>query len=786
MASPFQQRSLRRKFIYFGLIVVLLTVSGLHRKLVIGAQARKLRLREEDYGKVALTDTALKLGLAGMRGLAVTSLWLTAIERMKRHEWSELESAVQSLTKLQPHYISPWLFQSWNLAFNVSVECDRSRDKYFYITRGIELLAEGERRNSGNKDPDPDLRSPGNPEMRHYVGFYYQLKIGQGDEKRTLRCLFDLSCIDPKERNPARLGLWAYGAEGKEVNREKFKDFCLAHPRLVRRLREQLGMSRPEEVVLFLEANYDLPGRFRKEADNEGLLPAAEQFPVLPPVESRPDWGPDPAKAAAGWDEVDVFLITRLWYEFAQEPLPPPNGKRGFENEPKAIPGRHRLPKMEPYIFRTYPARAQAYSAEERENEGWFDGKNWYGYNPHTGKAEWREGWSINEAFEGLPKRLVRVRGVEEKDDYVAGVGKFLATDAWKVAARLYRDYGEANALPDPKEWARLQQLIQAAGPNTKEAREGLWLASTLQLVNYHPLLLHAEAEQFDQTAAGRKRFYRAELLDQQQLKRQAIPAFEEAMDRWIDVLLEFPEFARQTHVQEDIYDKELRYLYLLQDQNKDDLEFTVFQSNLLTQGASCASPACWPPSLTPLGVLPIIWKQTPKRLISMRNVQGPLDRVFVYRGTGQGLGESRIRWDIEQSSLEGTVEAVARSEAFLASVPPVGPGALAGPALLGKWLADPQLKGKWVAKREMFGKPLTAQERRRLLLRVQEREAPRPPGWEPLIEDSTIQLVRGRRGWDPPPRPDMPRPNMPGGPPGGMRPGQVPPGGAPQRPPGP
>src|SRR5262249_17641653 len=268
----------QRKFIYFGLIVALFTGSLLFRKMVINAKAEELRLRSVDQGEVALTDTAMQLSLGGLRGLAVTSLWLTAIEHQKRHEGSELEAAVRSLTQLQPHYVSPWLFQSWNLAFNVSVECDRSRDKYFYISRGIQLLAEGERKNRGNEHQDPELRSPANPEMRYYVGFTYQLKIGQGDEKRTLRSLFDLSCIDPNQRRPepfqalfkeadelqAQLeGLRSErrktGPAGKEkasqaeegvskrldaVRKElftRFREFCEAHPRLVRPLREQSG-----------------------------------------------------------------------------------------------------------------------------------------------------------------------------------------------------------------------------------------------------------------------------------------------------------------------------------------------------------------------------------------------------------------------------------------------------------------------------------------------------------------------------------------------------------------
>ena len=87
MASPFQQQSLQRKFIYFGLVVALFTGSLLFRKLVINTKAEELRLRSVDQGEVALTDTAMRLSLGGLRGLAVTSLWLTAIEHQKRHDW---------------------------------------------------------------------------------------------------------------------------------------------------------------------------------------------------------------------------------------------------------------------------------------------------------------------------------------------------------------------------------------------------------------------------------------------------------------------------------------------------------------------------------------------------------------------------------------------------------------------------------------------------------------------------------------------------------------------------
>src|SRR5947209_3727592 len=169
MASPYQQQSFQRKLIYIGLIAALFTVSFLFRRYWVEAKADELALREESHGEVELSGSAVRLMLSGSRGLVVCVLWNEAIEKQKKNQWNELEMLVRSVTKLQPHFIKPWLHQSWNLAYNVSVECHDLRDMYFYITRGLELMAEGERQNRNN------------PEMRYSIGLYAQHKICQSD-----------------------------------------------------------------------------------------------------------------------------------------------------------------------------------------------------------------------------------------------------------------------------------------------------------------------------------------------------------------------------------------------------------------------------------------------------------------------------------------------------------------------------------------------------------------------------------------------------------------------------
>src|SRR5215467_6477114 len=117
MASRFQRQALLRKVVYLVLILVLFTASLMHRRLIVIPQAYNLQLREEARGEVELTSSAVRLMTTGLRGWATCSLWLAAIEKQRKNEWSQLELLVRSITKLQPYFASPWLFQSWNLAF---------------------------------------------------------------------------------------------------------------------------------------------------------------------------------------------------------------------------------------------------------------------------------------------------------------------------------------------------------------------------------------------------------------------------------------------------------------------------------------------------------------------------------------------------------------------------------------------------------------------------------------------------------------------------------------------
>lgn len=135
-------------------------------------------LSQADLGEVDPASETMKLATLGLRGVAVNLLWHKANEYKKTEDWSNLTATLEQLSKLQPNFITFWKFQSWNLSYNVSVEFDDYKDRYYYVRRGIEFLEKGQ---NYNRD---------NPQLLWELGWFLGQKIGRSDEKVQYRRLF--------------------------------------------------------------------------------------------------------------------------------------------------------------------------------------------------------------------------------------------------------------------------------------------------------------------------------------------------------------------------------------------------------------------------------------------------------------------------------------------------------------------------------------------------------------------------------------------------------------------
>lgn len=187
-----QRQSFLRKIKYLVVIVVLLLpLSWLSRPAAVDSQGQRSqrggwlaqlrdqnRLSQANLGEVDPTGEAIKLATLGLRGVAANILWSKANHYKLVEDWTNFAATLQQISKLQPNYVAVWRYQAWNLSYNVSVEWDDYRDRYFWVIRGIDYLKEGIRYNEG------DTR------LVYDVGWFISHKIGMADERKQYRRLF--------------------------------------------------------------------------------------------------------------------------------------------------------------------------------------------------------------------------------------------------------------------------------------------------------------------------------------------------------------------------------------------------------------------------------------------------------------------------------------------------------------------------------------------------------------------------------------------------------------------
>lgn len=180
-----QSKSRTRQIIYAVAIVALFGIMWPYSQHLSKVKA-EADLGEATIGQIDEGSFVMKLAMiGGFRGIVANALWLQADELKREHEWDKLKAVVDMITKLQPHFLSVWTFQGWNLAYNVSVEWDAPEDKYTWIKNGIVYLRDGVNKN--RKSPD----------LIWDTAWTYYHKLGMADEAIILRRLFH-DDVDPE------------------------------------------------------------------------------------------------------------------------------------------------------------------------------------------------------------------------------------------------------------------------------------------------------------------------------------------------------------------------------------------------------------------------------------------------------------------------------------------------------------------------------------------------------------------------------------------------------------
>jgi len=96
------------------------------------------RVQPLENAPPVLAFTTVALG--GFRGLISNLLWIRANSLQDEDKYFEMVQLADWITKLEPHFVQVWIFQEWNMAWNISVKFKDYADRWRWVQRGIDLI----------------------------------------------------------------------------------------------------------------------------------------------------------------------------------------------------------------------------------------------------------------------------------------------------------------------------------------------------------------------------------------------------------------------------------------------------------------------------------------------------------------------------------------------------------------------------------------------------------------------------------------------------------------------
>jgi hypothetical protein len=146
------------------------------------------QLSDAALGEIDPASQTAELATLGLGGVAVQLLWDSAHQYQMKEDWASLKAVLEQIIRLEPHFWTVWDFQGHNLSYNISVEFDDYRDRFYWVMQGIDFLKQGVKFNSTD------------PRFIARIGWFYGNKIGRADEHVQYRRLFKKQQEEKNER----------------------------------------------------------------------------------------------------------------------------------------------------------------------------------------------------------------------------------------------------------------------------------------------------------------------------------------------------------------------------------------------------------------------------------------------------------------------------------------------------------------------------------------------------------------------------------------------------------
>ena len=128
-----------KSIILFGVAFLFLYIS-----LSFLSQAQKIRALSLPEEKILqklppeIVFTTILLG--GFRGILVDFLWMRAQKLQEEGKYFELVQLSDWIGLLEPKIPQIWIFNAWNLSYNISVEFPTPKERWNWVYQGIKLL----------------------------------------------------------------------------------------------------------------------------------------------------------------------------------------------------------------------------------------------------------------------------------------------------------------------------------------------------------------------------------------------------------------------------------------------------------------------------------------------------------------------------------------------------------------------------------------------------------------------------------------------------------------------
>jgi hypothetical protein len=312
----------------------------------------------------------------------------------------------------------------------------------------------------------------------------------------------------------------------------------------------------------------------------------------------------------------------------------------------------------------------------------------------------------------------------------------------WNKAYQMYLEYGaengihltendrqelEAQAKPfrekhnnlAPNVSIELRSDQMDKGYNAHETLR--WSQHYRNMTNFDAHLYQAEAERDPQAVLAHKIFFQAEKARRTASPATALRLYEQAIPLWMDVLLQYPNYAKVSSNQEDTYEVELKYLRHKQREKPEDFKKIAMGMWQAFQ---------WP--YVPLaGSVLAVSRQKEEDFVSQENdkaqkilVQWPFipwEEYLARKEINKIIPIRTVRGPFDMTQYYDGADASQVKEALLLWTE----GAKLGPHLV------------------------LPMQKNLLLTRAPLGERSAPPGWRYLIGEDTVRVVRDRMGLD-------------------------------------